>query len=579
MIRRKLWEKLALGWLASGRVVFLVEIETQGNQRHVFASNRRREVHGATEQILRMTTERLIGLVAELQGSPVPVFGNEGYSNAVAAWLINDAANPPIESSDRLFEVIIAASGKAVLLARDRSAAETLITELSLTVQHECPGLSLMGAISPEPFELTTSQALHAERKAVLDRLTQHTGTIFPPLDRFARLPFSDECRSTGGPAAGFDDKDPPWRKEGRLYPYSAESLAKRAFIDRARARLTSDYQDTLYLQTDIVTDTHEDLDWWAVVHADGNGLGQLFLQFDKCVPGGRDASARSYINSLRRFSIALERETRDAAVDAVRIAWRKEDTDTEYADLKPLVLAGDDLTVVCDGRYAVDFAHAFLKKFRERTGTCPDLTEITERAVELEILKDAALTAAAGVAVVKPHHPFHRAYELAEDLCKSAKECKKLPFAASALDFYVAFDMASDLDHIRDDLSRHGGPNWAGPYLVGTEVPVPEAGPVLRPFNMLEDGVEAVVQLSNPQNDDDKVIGRGALHDLRTALFSDPDAAELAVIRLQHRPGFDKLRDTLFGGNALRDPKFGDSTLLLDAMDLAAIRPTELSV
>lgn len=44
-------------------------------------------------------------------------------------------------------------------------------------------------------------------------------------------------------------------------------------------------------------------------------------------------------------------------------------------------------------------------------------------------------LTVAAGVAIVKTHYPFARAYELSEALCKSAK---RLSRDVSTLDWHV---------------------------------------------------------------------------------------------------------------------------------------------
>jgi hypothetical protein len=46
-----------------------------------------------------------------------------------------------------------------------------------------------------------------------------------------------------------------------------------------------------------------EDLgcDWLAIVHADGNGLGQVFLKFDQYTAGDQD-----YLDRLRRFSLVF---------------------------------------------------------------------------------------------------------------------------------------------------------------------------------------------------------------------------------------------------------------------------------
>jgi hypothetical protein len=72
---------------------------------------------------------------------------------------------------------------------------------------------------------------------------------------------------------------------------------------------------------------------------------------------------------------------------------------------LRPILLGGDDLTFVCDGRIAMDLAETALGVFE--TSRIPHLGKIT---------------ACAGVAVVRVHAPFARAYELADKLCASAK-------------------------------------------------------------------------------------------------------------------------------------------------------------
>ena len=57
-----------------------------------------------------------------------------------------------------------------------------------------------------------------------------------------------------------------------------------------------------------------------------------------------------------------------------------------------PIVLGGDDMTVVMDGRFAIQFTIDFLSKFEELTGADLTVTGITKDKV----------TTCAGVAVVK---------------------------------------------------------------------------------------------------------------------------------------------------------------------------------
>jgi hypothetical protein len=67
----------------------------------------------------------------------------------------------------------------------------------------------------------------------------------------------------------------------------------------------------------------------------------------------------------------------------------------------RPLISGGDDVTFVCDGRIGLSLAVEFVRQF--------------ERATKLK--------ACVGVAIVKAHYPFARAYDLAEALCQSAKK------------------------------------------------------------------------------------------------------------------------------------------------------------
>ena len=77
------------------------------------------------------------------------------------------------------------------------------------------------------------------------------------------------------------------------------------------------------------------------------------------------------------------------------------------------MVVGGDDLTVVCHARLALPLVRAFALAFEEQTAVQPTVNAIT----------GGGLTAAAGIAYVKPHHPFSAAYGLAEELTASAKQ------------------------------------------------------------------------------------------------------------------------------------------------------------
>lgn len=84
----------------------------------------------------------------------------------------------------------------------------------------------------------------------------------------------------------------------------------------------------------------------------------------------------------------------------------RKTVTNRAFLPLRPVLLGGDDITCLCDGRIALDLAETALKEFARHP--VPHLGPDGE---------ETSLTACAGVALVKAHAPVHRSYELAEDL------------------------------------------------------------------------------------------------------------------------------------------------------------------
>jgi hypothetical protein len=91
------------------------------------------------------------------------------------------------------------------------------------------------------------------------------------------------------------------------------------------------------------------------------------------------------------------------------------------YLPLRPLVFGGDDVTFVCSGQIGVGMAAEYLEAFRE---------EAQKRGLDLY--------ASAGVAIVKLHYPFARAYQLSEELAGSAKSLTRAQDGA-ALDWHIA--------------------------------------------------------------------------------------------------------------------------------------------
>lgn len=204
--------------------------------------------------------------------------------------------------------------------------------------------------------------------------------------------------------------------------------------------------------------------DWIAIIHADGNGLGKVVQKVGK----NKDV--------FMRFSQLLDDATKEAAQVAFR-AVKDSFQDTKVIPIRPVVLSGDDMTVIIRGDLAIDYTKNFIKAFEEST-----------RELLGDILKDAHvfaedkdfLTACAGIAFIKSSYPFYYGYKLAEELCSHAKKDTKAIHGAdsdylppSCLLFHKVQDsfIISYEDIIKreltakDRLSFKAGPYYTSPH------------------------------------------------------------------------------------------------------------------
>jgi hypothetical protein len=294
-----------------------------------------------------------------------------------------------------------------------------------------------------------------------------------------------------------------------------------------------------------------------AVVHSDGNGLGDIFMNFARytgCMSAGDN---RVYADKLRKFSLDLDYCTEKAFVAAMRKVDRAGGGNS--LPLVPVVLGGDDMTVVCDGRIALQFARDFLVAFEEESGRATAQGDEATETVLSEVARAAygvsRLSACAGIAIVKAHFPFSAAYDLSEDLLLSAKQVKKrvttkingdgggglaVPWPSSALDFHILYDSsAGDLDRIRARLHVDGGNTrlYGRPLVVTARQQLSGArGLEWVDRHHWEDFEERVGALLEKDEEGSKRLPNSQVHDLRSGLFLGSEEADARFRLIRHR-------------------------------------------
>jgi len=264
---------------------------------------------------------------------------------------------------------------------------------------------------------------------------------------------------------------------KGRLV--SAVSFAKNSSADSAVETLRTLVGDIIDERFDFTDDLGnfgqmDSKSYIAVVHADGNRMGR---RFQTC----------QNLDETRALSLRVDTATRNAFKSMVQQIVRLIDKKVLHSDngfqfkfdpktrkmllpVRPIIMGGDDITFVCEGRLGVFLAETFIRGF-------------------LEHGKDDNLSACAGVAVVKTKYPFHKAYELAEQLCGKAKESSRDQQNSSYLDFLIsAGGYSGSIEEIRQKhFNTTEGSLCYGPYRIdddGDEHAIAHLKTGMRVFN-----------------------------------------------------------------------------------------------
>lgn len=509
---------------------YWVVIETGSNQRYIFGTNKRRANVGASELVRRVGTDWVSEAVRA-----------EGFKGDVTS--------------------VIEASGKAILLVADQVDGRRVVSAVTHRALLEAPGLGVCGAVDDSQIQAGSCmrealrQSCHCAScrlDAVHRALSQARANLGAPDLRWPTNPFSEPCTYTGLPAvtvgAEAKNNDPQARSAQfqAVFDHQAGRPAAQG-LKHMKEMVGDTHVPAILTFADPVQDPVRNSGWIAVVHADGNGIGNLFLNLSRKILSDR------LVETMRDFSMALDEVTRaavKAAVDKTASAHPDSEGKTPSGWILPIIVGGDDVTVIIDGRLALDFTEAFLAEFASRAAASETIDEVNravnprpEEPAGTPALPSPQITASAGIAFIKPHHPFSDGYTLAEELCKSAKDLTKHSGGASALDFHVLFDsVGRDLEVLRDRQQIVPDENgqllrlWAGPVLADTAIDTAIAEQAAPGVPTLTELRDCMAKISRSPGERPGAITSTSAHAMRAALTRGgtaiKHAREQAVLR-----------------------------------------------
>lgn len=447
----------------------LTMLDTSGIQPYIFGSNRLQENIGASEIVYRATTLWAFEAFAKANLS------HNVLNSDLLDW--GPDCNRAIEQDATLeAEVVYAGGGNTLIIFRSFDQAKNFVQVLSRKVLEQAPGLTVVAQHVPIVWE---KEHLDKKRRELLRKLGAHKQARLPSTPLLG-LGVTAACESTGLVAVQTNEKM-KLRKEEETRLISHDIACKLRWRNKSNERLLhhleplpSGRKFKFPYEIDKLGRIEGEESYVAVIHADGNGMGRHIDAVGERVAKEVDAADvakfnREYVRQIRHFSREVN-EAGLAALNAVvteldkTIKWNKEKKknlvagkvplehndkmpleENGYLPIRPLVFGGDDVTFLCNAQLGLSLATAYLSAFEKETSKA--------FAKEIEQGKMKPMHACAGIAMVKMHYPFARAYTLSEQLAGNAKNFvrEEVKEDCSALDWHFALSgLSGSLGTIR---------------------------------------------------------------------------------------------------------------------------------
>lgn len=359
----------------------LVRVRARRIQSYILSS-RLREIEGASELVRRLTEE-----------------GDDSFLVSALRNLFPEGG----------FEIVTAAAGRAHIAFDHKADARTFLAAWPLLADSFAPGIAMHVALDEAGVsDAETSDDL--------------------PRPRLPEVPAIAEIRPESGlpatprrlsPAFGYED-EVSYRKalavRDRERRARGSSWDERlCALDPLKGRDLEEGDPCLARTVDgIVTadGSARGVNAVAIIHADGNALGAVLANL-------RVRSGDRFRALFRTFSDAISAATSLAVAEALAAIAP---AGKEKIPARPVVLGGDDVTLVVRADLAFAWVESFLAAFE--TESAKALAGIASTTPELGLPEK--LTACAGIAIVHASFPFAAAYGLAESLCADSKRAIK---------------------------------------------------------------------------------------------------------------------------------------------------------
>ena len=322
-----------------------------------------------------------------------------------------------------------------------------------------------------------------------------------------------------------------------------------------------------------------------ALVHMDGNDLGRLFLGKLQDQDNGQDdhLDPSKNLKEMSELSSCVEKSNQAAMTAAFKAILRYEYANKESnqknqikyeVPARPIVLGGDDVTVLIRADLALLFVMAYTKEFEKQT-------KLLNQGKKLSL--------GAGIVIANKSYPFSKGFELAEGLLDNAKSLTNKGYDGyqnrpSSIDYQVITnDVEWDVDEIKEHLytSKDGSLLTAKPFFIEDICLADnEDRKKKNLYKVIEDGVDVINQLP-------RGTLRGTLAECRVGLEAGNKVYAQVHRNVERGLGGRKDKslmsknrfEEIFGDKSffIKNAKGQDYTLIGDYLELSQMLPKEI--
>ncbi len=480
-----------------------VLLDTVSIQQYIFQSNKLRENIGASYLVDEIFRSLLVSALNQ-SGSGLP-------KDSLEHWRFAENLAPLCGDGEPWVEIGYIGGGNALLFFSRAEQAEAFVRQWTTLLLLHAPGLQTAVALEKNFPRFIDSIRFRRAMEQLFQQLRKNKG-LFHPITQIPGHGITGECSRSERSAEIFNNIVKNF--------VSAGTEARIRAAKESNERLTSDYlevKDNTYcfpLELEDLGGVHGVDSHIAIVHIDGNGVGRLIQE-------------AADLKELRKCSVVVDSAVKNAFAHLVDTITEPKQFSQLMKDLgippakgdvastlpiRPVILGGDDMTFVCDGKLGLYFAREIVAQLEKTT------------------VKGKKLSACAGVAIIKTKYPFYRGYQLAEELCANAKKAARdnnEDTPGSYLDFHVSLgSISGSLQQVREtgctnmEMTNNPGNLLIRPYVLSGE-----DDPERLRFSEM---VRATAALANwPET---------KLNDLREALYRPEAERKSFVARLKYR-------------------------------------------